>query len=174
MSNPEFQGYPKIPRHYRESFTITEKIDGTNGCVVITEHGEVFAQSRSRFITPDDDNMGFAQWVYENKEELLLLGPGYHYGEWWGQGIQRRYFENHKVFSLFAWWLKEEEIPKCCRVVPVIAQTVQDAKERLKTEGSIASPGFLDPEGFMVTSNLHRKILYKVILSEGSKEGSRG
>ena len=165
-----FKGFPKIPRYANESYTITEKIDGTNGCVVILEDGEVLAQSRGRIITPSDDNMGFAKWVEANQQELKMLGVGYHYGEWWGKGIQRRYFENDKVFSLFAWWLTPEEIPSCCRVVPVIAQTIEDATHRLQTEGSIASPGFNDPEGFIVTSNLHRQILYKVVISEANKD----
>lgn len=40
--------------------------------------------------------------MQDNKEELVdLLGEGYHYGEWWGQGIQRRYDMDRKVFSLF-------------------------------------------------------------------------
>lgn len=32
----EFKEFPKIPRLNRE-FTITEKIDGTNGCIVVEE-----------------------------------------------------------------------------------------------------------------------------------------
>jgi hypothetical protein len=170
----EFKSFGKIPRYENETYTITEKIDGTNGCIIIPEDGEIYAQSKNRIITPEDDNMGFAKWVQDHKEELQLLGPGRHFGEWWGPGIQRRYFENFKVFSLFAWWLKPEEIPSCCRKVPVIAHTIEQATERLQTEGSIASPGFLNPEGFIVTSNLHRRILYKVILNETDKGDSRG
>lgn len=47
--------------------------------------------SRTRWITPEDDNYGFAKWANENKEELLKLGIGQHFGEWWGSGIQRGY-----------------------------------------------------------------------------------
>lgn len=36
----EFQPWPKIARLNRE-ITITEKIDGTNAAVIITEEGEV-------------------------------------------------------------------------------------------------------------------------------------
>lgn len=179
MAEREFKGFSKIPRSVNESYTITEKIDGTNGCVVITEDGDIYAQSKSRIITPnhdglETDNYGFAAWVVQHAEELKLLGPGYHYGEWWGPGIQRRYFENNRVFSLFSWWLNQDQIPGCCRVVPVIAQTIEQATERLMNEGSIACPGFFNPEGFVVTSNLHRKILYKVILNETDKRDSRG
>src|SRR5690242_770744 len=61
-----FQAWPKIPRLFRR-FIITEKIDGTNAAVVVTEDGEVLAQSRTRFITPDSDNFGFAAWVKEHE-----------------------------------------------------------------------------------------------------------
>lgn len=67
----------------------------------------LFAQSRKRLIVPADvggkgaDNAGFAGWVRDNAEALLPLGPGRHYGEWWGQGIQRGYGLDHKRFSLF-------------------------------------------------------------------------
>lgn len=62
----------------------------------------VGAQSRKRLITPGSDNYGFARYVWENAGTLVeLLGSGRHYGEWWGQGIQRRYGMSRKVFSLF-------------------------------------------------------------------------
>jgi RNA ligase-like protein len=121
----EFEPWPKTPRLSGGGVTITEKIDGTNACVVImpwtgdesseedTRHliglpcrGDavyaVGAQSRKRLITPEDDNAGFARWVSDHLGVLVdLLGPGRHFGEWWGQGIQRRYNMDHKVFSLF-------------------------------------------------------------------------
>jgi hypothetical protein len=97
----EFKPWPKIARLNRD-ITITEKIDGTNAAVIVTEEGEVAAQSRTRIITPDADNFGFARWVAEHAETLVdLLGPGRHFGEWWGQGIQRRYGLTEKRFSLF-------------------------------------------------------------------------
>lgn len=128
----EFKEFPKIPRLKRE-VVVTEKLDGTNACVVIDDDGTVAAQSRSRLITPTADNYGFAVWVEANKEELKQLGPGYHYGEWWGQGIQRRYGLLEKRFSLFnvGRWTdrhtvvgdlvpKVEYAPSCCHVVPII------------------------------------------------------
>ena len=47
----EFQEFPKIARLSREAI-ITEKIDGTNGCVCITEDGQMLVGSRTRWITP--------------------------------------------------------------------------------------------------------------------------
>lgn len=82
--------------------TITEKLDGTNACIV-AQDGKVTAQSRKRIITPDDDNYGFARWVYDNAGALLdTLGYGYHYGEWYGEGIQKNPLGvEGKRFALF-------------------------------------------------------------------------
>jgi hypothetical protein len=109
----------------KERATVTEKIDGSNSCIRIRPYdpvnmddsqalpgvysiGEdlysIWAQSRSRFLQPtkQSDNFGFARWVSENAEELVkILGPGDHYGEWWGSGIQRGYGLKEKRFSLF-------------------------------------------------------------------------
>ena len=52
----EFREFPKIPRMFREC-VITEKIDGTNAQVIVTEDGRVAAASRSRLITPESDNL---------------------------------------------------------------------------------------------------------------------
>src|SRR5512133_2019075 len=99
----EFQSFGKISRLSRD-MVITEKIDGTNGCIYIGEDGEFLVGSRTRWITPECDNHGFARWAYDHKDELVLgLGPGRHYGEWWGSGIQRGYDlpKGEKRFSLF-------------------------------------------------------------------------
>lgn len=99
----EFKAFPKLQRLSGPAF-VTEKIDGTNACVhVDAETWVVTAQSRTRVITPGkNDNFGFAAWVQSNYYALAdLLGPGYHYGEWWGQGIQRGYGLKERRFSLF-------------------------------------------------------------------------
>lgn len=109
----EFHEWPKISRLNRD-IVITEKIDGTNAAIGILEQTieclngppiiahRVYAQSRTRLITPDDDNMGFASWVKKHEEVLITtLGPGLHFGEWWGCGIQRGYDMSERRFSLF-------------------------------------------------------------------------
>lgn len=100
--NVDFKAWPKIQRLDKNTVTITEKIDGTNACVIVQD-GEVRgAQSRNRLITPDDDNMNFAKWVFENTEALSTLGDGYHYGEWAGPGIQKNPHDlPEKKFFLF-------------------------------------------------------------------------
>jgi hypothetical protein len=86
-----FEPFDKIPR-LKRGCVVTEKIDGTNAQVYIPEDGgPMLVGSRNRWITPDNDNYGFARWAYENEAELRKLGPGRHFGEWWGSGIQRRY-----------------------------------------------------------------------------------
>ena len=99
----EFVAWPKTYRLFTgKGIVVTEKIDGTNACVVFDENGEMFAQSRNRIITPESDNADFAAWAHENREELFsVLGPGRHYGEWWGQKIGRTYGADRKIFSLF-------------------------------------------------------------------------
>ena len=77
----EFMGFPKMARLSRE-IIVSEKIDGTNAQVYITEDGTMRAGSRTRWITPEDDNFGFAKWVDAHRDELLTLGPGRHFGEW--------------------------------------------------------------------------------------------
>ena len=145
---PEFQQFPKIPRFSRE-IIITEKIDGTNAQIFITEDLKMFAGSRNRWLTLEDDNYGFAAWVNSNYVELLKLGPGRHFGEWWGKGIQRNYSQTEKKFSLFnvKRWSGTNTHPSCCSVVPILFQGpleehlvlkgMQDALYRLKNEGSL-------------------------------------
>lgn len=76
----DFVEFPKMARLSRE-IIITEKIDGTNACVFVGEDGKIKAGSRTRWITPQDDNFGFAAWVEQNADTLRELGPGRHFGD---------------------------------------------------------------------------------------------
>jgi len=153
----EFIAFPKMPRLTREVI-VTEKVDGTNAQICITEDGQFLVGSRTRWITPEDDNFGFAKWAYENKDDLMKLGIGCHFGEWWGAGIQRKYALDEKRFSLFnvSRWNDPTERPKCCHVVPTLyrgmfdTSVIETVLENLKNNGSIASPGFMKPEGIVV------------------------
>ena len=151
-----FEAFPKLPRLHK-NVTITEKIDGTNAQIIITEDGDIGAASRTRLITPQDDNFGFAKWVEGNKDELLKLGPGRHFGEWWGLGIQRGYGLKEKRFSLFnSYRWTREKPPECCSVVPILYEGVYDDEAvrfawfDLRDYGSKAAPGFMDPEGLVM------------------------
>ena len=82
-------------------------------------------------ITPDSDHFGFAQWVKNNNDELLVLGDGYHFGEWAGAGINKNaHALPDKRFFLFntSRWSDEDERPACCEVVPVLFEGELDSK----------------------------------------------
>ncbi len=154
-----FEPWPKIARLNRDC-VITEKIDGTNAAVIVTDDGRVGAQSRTRLITPDADNFGFARWVHDNAEALAAtLGPGRHFGEWWGQGIQRKYGLDHKRFSLFnvnRYGALDLSALPGVSLVPTLysgpfSTAVVDATVGwLRMKGSRAAPGFMKPEGVVV------------------------
>jgi hypothetical protein len=185
----EFIEFKKIPRLSREC-VVTEKIDGTNGCIYISEDcspitlesGRVvpfMVGSRTRWIYPESDNYGFAQWCYNNKEDLLKLGAGQHFGEWWGQGIQRKYDMKEKVFSLFnvAKWTDDVR-PKCCRVVPKLWEgpfntyLIDGVLNALKEKGSLASPTFMNPEGIVI---FHKagNLMFKKTIEKDSEPKSK-
>jgi hypothetical protein len=190
----EFQEFGKIARLSRNC-TITEKIDGTNGCIaIVTLEGHadteqkciyqanglaMYCGSRSRWITPEDDNYGFAKWVKEHAEELAGLGEGRHFGEWWGQGIQRRYDQTEKRFSLFntSRWNQATPQPSCCSVVPVLysgvftSTAVDESLDLLRMHGSIAAPGFMRPEGVVVYQSAGRCYFKKTLERDDEPKG---
>ena len=171
MTDIEFQEFPKLAR-YSKDIVVTEKIDGTNAQVIITEDGRIGAGSRNRLITPQNDNFGFAGWVDRNKDMLIeTLGPGRHFGEWAGNGIQRTYGLKSKVFVLFAahiWYapFKRGELPEGLSCVPLLYQgphdtrKIDDYMDWLAHNGSVFAPGFMNPEG-VVVYHTASKTLYK-------------
>ena len=172
-----FVEFPKIARLSRACL-ISEKIDGTNATICIVEDGQFLTGSRTRWITPEDDNHGFSRWAHANRDELMKLGVGTHRGEWWGSGINRAYGlkNGEKRFSLFnvsRWCLHghtparivmedpriekfQDILPACCGLVPVLysgiftTEACDNALEWLKANGSSASPGYSNPEGIVV------------------------
>jgi len=176
---PEFKPFPKIPRFSREVL-ITEKIDGTNGIIHVNDRGDdLLAGSRSRWISPTSDNYGFAKWVQSNREELLKLGPGTHFGEWWGNGIQRGYELKEKKFSLFNVSKWAEDRPKCCDVVPVlwrgnmndVSKAIENCLFDLGANGSVASPGFMRPEGIVIFHIAGGALFKKTLEKDESPKG---
>lgn len=154
----------------------------------------MLAGSRNRYITPGADNFAFAAWVKANAETLWGLGEGRHFGEWWGAGIQRRYGLAEKRFSLFnvARWIRSEEertpqpelhenrqrvLPACCSVVPVLysgpfgTDTVDEAVRALREGGSVAAPGFTNPEGVVVYHAASRTMFKKTIEKDEEPKG---
>jgi len=79
------------------------KLDGTNAGIRIVRNDddefEFAAQSRSRVITPEGDNYGFATWVYANEKWVVQVAKRclfgelkdiLVFGEWAGPGVQKR------------------------------------------------------------------------------------
>lgn len=218
-----FSSFPKIARLSREA-VITEKLDGTNAQILVWDPQSpealcvfptplfpfiwsdgsvsIAAGSRTRWITPgkDTDNYGFAAWVQANGAELSKLGHGRHFGEWWGQGIQRNYGVPDKRFSLFnasRWspscpgaiigdWnysfdgIEDEAKVQiaCCRVVPTIWRgtfdsfDINSALEMLNSHGSFAAPGFRDPEGIVIYHTAAKQLFKKTIKADESAKGT--
>lgn len=189
----EFKAFEKINRLNNVGMQITQKIHGTNAQVMIYEvleqngfqpdghsyvqvDGKTFfirAGSRTRWIYPGDDNYGFAAFVDQHKEEFIRkLGPGQHFGEWAGLGINSGEGLDKKVFVLFDFWKypPERELPPGCVVVPVLYQgpfdlaKIEEVMADLKANGSKLAPGFMRPEGIVITTMGHR--LKKVFEAE--------
>ncbi len=178
----DFVEMPKIARLSRLC-TITEKIDGTNASIYISDDlSEFLVGSRTRWITPENDNYGFARWAQAHRDELMTLGPGHHFGEWWGLGIQRAYGQKEKKFSLFntfRWSDAEGLRPKCCGVVPVLFEgdfntgIVSGVLVELARDGSAAAPGFMNPEGIVIYHQAAKQFFKKTILHDEKPKGSK-
>lgn len=195
-----FKKFPKIQRLNREVI-VTEKIDGMTAGVHVTpvdniEQWEgpfvkhvrlgddefiVQASSKTHLLSANPSaHHNFVGWVQENARDLVEgLGVGSHWGEWWGQGINRNYGLTENRWSLFnvsrwaeSWHIHGDAIrrpllenaeqryaPMCCYVVPVLARglpadsednAVEVAINDLVKNGSRAVPGFKKPEGIVV------------------------
>jgi hypothetical protein len=202
MELPEFREWPKIPRLNREMI-VTEKIDGTNAAVIVhgllhpeveledpawvavtTDEGNhyaVAAQSRKHIISPEQDNFSFAKWVRNHAQELAdVLGVGYHFGEWYGSGIQRGYGleKGEKRFMLFnvdRWadhtgpWVEGMEVATELNRSDVFdTDVIRREVEMLRAVGSSHVPGFMNPEG-VVAYHKQGNVSFKVTL-EGDAE----
>lgn len=183
----DFIPFKKIGHFRNFQMRVTQKIHGTNAqimirpmdndsfsantdliCEVDGKNFEVRVGSRTRWINPENDNYGFAAFVYANKEEIVrCLGPGQHFGEWAGPGINSGEGLSQKTFVLFDHWKfpPERKLPPQTIVVPVLYEGPFDLKKveelatDLKAAGSKLAPGFMRPEG-MVISVLGERVKY--------------
>jgi len=160
----------------------------------------MFAGSRKRWLdcSSSGDNYGFAKWVKANAEDLMNLGEGRHFGEWYGKGIQRNYGLEEKRFALFnvGRWHKmgdnprlksvdpktkkekyTDEAPECCEVVPILYKGMFDTRaidmalEDLKRVGSEAVKGFMRAEGLVVFHKASGQLFKKTILNDEKPKG---
>lgn len=174
-----FEAFPKLTR-FSHDWTITEKVDGSNAQIFITNRADlpdggntddflfwdlptdivVMAGSRKKLLTvsKQGDHMGFAKFVAERAAEFVeALGEGRHFGEWYGNGIQRGYGLSEKRFMLFNPRWREVKLPDRVDVAPVLfhgyldsTDQFQESLEALKNNGSYIAPGFMNPEGIVM------------------------
>ena len=198
-----FVQFAKIGR-LKRGMVITEKIDGTNAqilieaCADLSNGGDcadgliavnhelelsMFAGSRNRYLTPEADNFGFARWVNTYANALWALGPGRHFGEWWGSGVQRGYglTNGEKRFSLFntGRWNGDRPPPACCRIVPVLhtgmfdTAVIDEVIADLARTGSRAAPGFSRPEGIVIFQSATGTLFKRTIDHDDEPKGAQ-
>ena len=159
----------------------------------------LFAASRNRWLTTgkQNDNHAFAYWVKEHACDLVMLGEGRHFGEYYGKSIQRGYGLEEKRFALFnvSKWAKRKEgvylndlrektnnpkleyCPDCCEVVPILYEGMFDTEvidasiEGLKRNGSKAVPGFMNPEGICVFHTAAGQYFKKTLVGDDKPKG---
>lgn len=173
MITPEFKPWPKIPRPKGNMITISEKIDGTNACIIIQDGVITGIQSRNRMIECGDDNMGFAQFVRENEKTLSTLGDGYHYGEWAGPGIQKNPHNlKEKTFFLFNTFQPQESLPEKVRVVDVLYRGPYSEYAINKAYSDLwdkAAKEKYQPEGIIVFSHATRSYVKHTYANQDGK-----
>lgn len=103
----EYHSRPPAKRTY----VGTIKLHGTNAGIRLTETGELLFMSRTRVITPEDDNHGFARHMAAHANTIRsALAPLYPaqdmavFGEWCGAGVQSNVgiSAEQKLFMVFA------------------------------------------------------------------------
>lgn len=114
LAHPEIlNGNPVV------SYRAKIKLHGTNSAIQCHSNGRVVAQSRTRDISVEDDNRGFAKWVKDNevkwqdnkdnaRSDVII------YGEWIGNNIQKGVAVSqipNKSFAVFAARALEKGLP---------------------------------------------------------------
>lgn len=189
----ELKSFSEIKKWLPLRMVITQKIHGSNAQVCIFPKGQpselipgnvdtafnadgtprdgydVKVGSRERWIFPGKttDNFGFAQFVEDNKQEFIdKLGPGTHYGEWAGPGINSGEGLKEKTFILFNHGRPYENgLPPRTVLAPVLFDSanlgewnpgltpdiyIDSVMTDLKLNGSKLVPGFMRPEGCVI------------------------
>ncbi len=147
---------PECPERYKVrspvSYRGTVKLHGSNAGVCCTAAG-LSPQSRSRAITPGDDNYGFAHFVateatsaairsieasIREKKDVPPDAEIVLYGEWIGSGIQRGVALNHlptKQWVLFAVRMIHGEIDQYIDAVPSLGDALSEVQIYAITDG---------------------------------------
>jgi hypothetical protein len=151
MNPIDFTPFPKIPRLSRDVI-VTEKIDGTNASIFISEQGDFLTGSRNRWITPEDDNFGFSYGLQKGKKRFSL-------------------------FNVSRW--STDTLPGCVSLVPVLYKDNFDflfellpiILKGLRDHGSKAAPGFMQPEGIIVFHTAGNMTFKKTLEKDDQPKG---
>jgi hypothetical protein len=173
---PLFRSFSSIPR-WSKGVAVSEKIDGTNAQIHIVQYGDeefdfdghawlaiaknferdqyMLVASRNKYIMLDQDNQGFGNWCLANVAELWKLGPGRHYGEWAGPGIQKNplNLEEKRLFMFNPKWV--DQGPSCVEIAPVLAECmdagdIDQLMADLKRNGTQVEGGKGQAEGVVI------------------------
>lgn len=126
---PSIEAFHTVRKYLPESIEQLDyrakiKLHGTNAGVRIKLNGEIFARSRTRTITPGDDNYGFAAWVHDNmdyfkqvRDNVSSKSTDYYvpitvFGEWCGNGIMKNVAisgVDRKIFCVFALQIGDDD-----------------------------------------------------------------
>jgi len=109
------QKYPHLCGHSPVvTYRAKVKLHGTCAAVQITNDG-FYAQSRTRIITLEKDNLGFAFWAYQNEQKwkniLKEHGEMTIFGEFAGPGIQAGMATNQAPWKFFAVFAIQINLP---------------------------------------------------------------
>lgn len=163
MSELEFKPFSKIAKIDALSMVITQKIHGSNAQLLVFKNSfeelDILVGSRTRWLSPECDNYGFASFIYENKQEFIdKLGEGRYYGEWAGPGINSGEGLTEKTLVLFDHYrfTPERPLPPRTKVVPVLYKgtikwdELDICMRDLALVGSKLVPGFIRVEGIVI------------------------
>lgn len=107
-----FHNVRKFVNKYTDTVSVSYrgkiKLHGTNSGIRLF-NGEIAAQSRTQIINTQNDNCGFAKFVFQNENYWKSLSTKYTdaviFGEWCGPGIQKGTAIQkipNKIFAVFA------------------------------------------------------------------------
>lgn len=161
----EFKKFSEIENIGKMFMQITQKIHGSNAQILIYSKPDgtfdLICGKRTGWCTTDKDNFGFATFVHSHKQEFIdKLGEGRHFGEWAGPGINSGEGLKEKHFVLFDFWKypPERPLPPNTLVVPVLysgrfdLNAMETVMADLKANGSKLVPGYMHPEGVVITT----------------------
>lgn len=175
----EFKAWREIEKFTGIHVIVTEKIHGANCHVNVVSQPDgslkAIAGKRTSYVGTQG-LFGFGEFVTSNEKEICeKLGPGRHYAEWTGAGVNGDYGLKNKTAVLFNTRHHGPKkaagvLPDRFDVVPVlydgpyVQEKIDEVLADLKANGSKFSHGYMRPEGvvlFFPLFNAYKKIVFK-------------